>query len=495
MSFVKRYANIDIFGLYVILESVIKMKILCIILSFFMGFFTYPISYLTTDKSFDAEVGCLTEETLTVNGEDVAVSLNTSLNEDGSVTVTDGFTVEIGKILNSWFNYYAIVYSSDSYIKGEFTYRAGVKVKTEEFFLEPGENVEFYSFIDNCMKGTKANSIEKLSFTPLNTDKAEFTLKGISVFNRSIPDEEIYIEGENLKIGVNMLWGGALSYLEDTNSNVQAVKYGDTVKVDSNASERYGAKSVNNHVNLINRNDTGRLVQQSYYGTSTNESYEGAYYGENLWNYNPVQGGNQYNENSKIVDVRIDDNLIYIKCQPLDWAKSKEYITPSYMEAYYTLENSMLHVSCRFIDFSGYEPATCTQEIPAFYCIEPLNNYVYYGGDEPWTDGELTYEKDLIFWPDAGYPNFTSSENWSAFTGEFDDSFGIGLFVPNEDTFLTGVYSRGNTSKKDPSVDSPTSYIAVVKNMEFRSFAPFEYDYYIATGNVNEIRNTFSALK
>jgi hypothetical protein len=108
-------------------------------------------------------------------------------------------------------------------------------------------------------------------------------------------------------------------------------------------------------VNLINRNDTGRVVQQSYYGTiGENDSYECGEYMGSKWSYNPVQGGNKYNESSKLVDCRINDNSIYIKCRPLDWAKEAKYITPAYMEAEYTLINGCVKAKCRFTDFSGY---------------------------------------------------------------------------------------------------------------------------------------------
>ena len=392
----------------------------------------------------------------------------------------------------AWFNYYGISYSSDCYLKGEIIYNSGVKEKTEEFFLEPAENGEFYSFVDDCINGKRGNNIKSVVLTP--TDKAcgEFEIKGIALFNREIPTHEIFIEAQGVKIGVDLLWGGALSYVEDLDSQVEAVSVDGKIKVDSNAGERYNAEVLNENVNLINRNDTGRLVQQSYYGTL---EYDYGVYMDNDWRYNPVQGGNQYNDNSKIVDLRVDENSIYIKCRPLDWAKEKEFITPSYMEATYSVENGMVHANCRFVDFSGYPEAESSQEIPAFYCVEPLCNFVYYGGEEPWTNGELTYEKALIFWPDAGYPHFYSKENWSAFTGEFDDSFGIGLFVPGEEEFLAGIFDRGNTINEDPSKDGPTSYIAVTKTRTFRSFEPYEYEYYLATGDVNEIRESFSTIK
>ena len=449
------------------------MKIISLLLAFILGFVTYPVSFLPFLNSTD-------------------FSIDTNDTADEGIVLADTVTVEINKSYFAWFNYFGIAYKSDAYVKGEICYNAGVKTITEEFYLEPSEDVAyFYSFINNCLKGTKANFINSISFTPLDKDKATICFYSISTFNRVVPKKEIYIQNENVKIGVNLLWGGALSYFEDCDSNVQVVDVDGKIYIDSDAAERYNTKSVNDNVNLINRNDTGRLVQQSYYGTIDDEKYEPAVYMDNKWHYNPVQGGNQYNENSKIVDLRVEDDLIYIKCQPLDWAKEKEHITPSYMEAYYTIEGKMLSAKCRFVDFSGYKENVRTQELPAFYCVEPLNNFVYCN------NGELKYVKDLIFWPDAGYPNYVSTENWAAFTGEFDDSFSIGLYVPDDGatSFLAGVYARGETTNYSPSDDGPTSYIAVVKDMLFKSYTPIEYDFYITTGDVNEIRTAFAGIK
>ena len=89
---------------------------------------------------------------------------------------------------------------------------------------------------------------------------------------------------------------------------------------------------------------------------------------------------------SKIVDLRISDNEIYIKCRPLDWAREAKYITPTYMEAWYTLEDGLMRANCRFVDYSGYPALTTTQELPAFYCVEPLKNFVYYSGSDAWSD-------------------------------------------------------------------------------------------------------------
>ena len=441
-------------------------------------FSPYIHSFIKAEDNFEMENGKM----LLKEPTEIAVSKN-------SLT-----TSVLDLALNNcgWFNYYGIEYSSDRYIKATINYSAGVKAKSEDFFLEPSkEKTVFYSFVDDALQGKRGSKVNSITFETLTEGNENIQIYGFSVFNREIPEQEVFIQNDTHKLGIDLLWGGALSYLEDLDSNVQAVSVDGKIKVDSNATERYNAESVNNNVNLINRNDTGRLVQQSYYGTI---EYDHGVYMDNDWRYNPVQGGNQFNDASKIVDLRVTDNSIYVKCRPLDWAKEKEYITPSYMEATYSLENGAVHAKCRFVDFSGYPEAEATQEIPAFYCIEPLNNFVYYGGKKPWTNGKLTSEPDLIFWPDAGYPNFYSKENWSAFTGEFEDSFGIGVYVDNEEAFLAGVFEREKTTNEDPSRDGPTSYIAIVKNRTFKSFDPYQYEYYLATGDTTEIRNTFKKI-
>lgn len=460
-------------------------KIIAFFMALVLFFPAYLLSFLPNRIATDFTIP-EGEGTLSVNGSDINFEMT---KENGK---TEYF---FGGIKTDIFNYFGIRYSSDAYVKGIITYSGKATEESEEFFLEPGENMEFFSFIDGYLNKEKMNKLYSISFTALDKDSMDFTLSDIGLFNREILANEIYIENDEHKLGVTLKWGGALSYLEDKNSSVEAVIVDGKTKVDSKASERYGVRARNKHVNLINANDTGRLIQQSYYGTADCDQYTGGVFMDNKWNYNPVQGGNQYNDAAKIVDVRINEDSIYIKCRPLDWAKEKEAITPSYMEATYSLSKGIIKAECRFTDFSGYPDYTTTQECPAFYCIEPLNRFVYYSGNNPWTeDKNLSYENSLIFWPDAGYPHFNSTENWAAFVGEFEDSFGIGLYIHNEASFLAGVFSRGNCTTADPATESPTSYIAAIELYEFKSFNPTSYEFFLSTGTAEEIRNNFSTV-
>ncbi len=473
-------------------------RIISVFMAFIMSLVGYPLSFLprNIDSEFVISKGDFEEKSVVLNGESVETALDSEADfNNGGIAFNEKTTVSFAENECGWFNYFGIAYSSDSYLKGEIVYAKNKKEFSEEFFLEPAENGEFFSFIDGLFEKVKANRLISVSFEPLNADSAFLVLNGISVFNREIPDREVFVENGSVKIGVDLLWGGALSYFEDLDSDVEAVKVDGKTKIDSNASERYGKRAVSKNVNLINRNDSGRLVQQSYYGTfGGSDGYVTGEYMGNVWNYNPVQGGNQFNESSKIVDLRVTETELYVKCRPLDWALPKENITPSYMEATYSIDGKLLRANCRFVDFSGYTPTYTSQEIPAFYCVEPLNRYVYYSGDNAWSDEPLTVVPDLIFWPDAGYPNFVSKEHWSAFIGEFDDSFGLGVYVPDETVFLSGVYDRGKSETKDPSREAPTSYIALIKFRLFESFAPYSYEFYVTSGDSSEIRNTFSKL-
>lgn len=459
-------------------------KLIAFFTVLFMFLPSYILSFLpcNTDEDFTITEG----EGLLLNGDTVNFEKTQEAAE---------VSYSFGGIKTDVFNYFGIKYSTDAYVKGIITYEGKDGERSEEFFLEPSENGEFYSLIDGFLDKEKMNKLYSFSFIPLDKEIFSFSLNSVGLFNRKVLKNEIYIENNEHKLGVTLNWGGALSYLEDKNSSVEAVIVDGVTRVDANASSRYNARAKSKNVNLINANDTGRLIQQSYYGTGDCEQYTGGEFMGNRWNYNPVQGGNQFNDAAKIVDVRINEDSIYIKCRPLDWAKEKEYITPSYMEATYSLSEGLIKAECRFTDFSGYPTVTTTQECPAFYCIEPLNRFVYYGGDTPWTgDKELSYENGLIFWPDAGYPNFRATEHWAAFTGEFDDSFGIGLYVENEASFLAGVFERGKCTTDDPATESPTSYIAAVEIYEFRSFNPTSYEFFLSTGTVSEIRSNFSKL-
>ena len=507
---------------------------------------------------------------------DVSASFSKSVVVNGvavNVSVTNNVYSFANTVADSDFHRYKLTYYSDSYVEGIITYGDGT---TEQFFLEPSYNFddgngEFTSFVDSYLKkyvgadmkmkkvtSNAKKGIKSISFELLDNKTGTFELLSVATekiadMPATMTDESTVaantiktFENNQYRVGIDILNGGAVYQLYLLNSNIVARVYNingkDVTKVDYknklNATYGRNYKSESASVNLINYYDNGRELQQSYYGTGE-KPYEQGYYNSADWNYNPVQAGNVVGEASKVIDYEIGEDYIYIKARPLDWAKwsdefanlsstdgfdpkyGDEYVTDTYIEAKYVFENGLIKTYCRMVDYSGLPSAQTTQELPAFYTIEPLNQYVYNNvtEDKAWQEENLVYDSEPEFWgitPDYiknCYPNGFSAnkntpENWAAFMASQDaDSFGIGLYSPEVTDFYYGVYPSKHSGSSadnahyrhamttDPAKEVNTSYIAPIGVRVFESYAPTEYEFYISTGTVEQIRDSFNAVE
>ncbi len=387
--------------------------------------------------------------------------------KDGLYTIGKDFGMLLEEKGEHEFNKYILTYTATDYLKGYIHYSLGRTSHVEEFFLEPGTNKDFSSLVDGFFNNQKGTKIKKIVLNSIKGSSASFKLVDFKVEIVSVPVQVVYLENDYHKVGIDLLWGGAINYIKDKTSKDGQLD------------------------NLLNRADTGRLVQQSYYGTMDPPYVKGEFMG-NEWPYNPVQGGDKGNNSSKIVDFKIYKEYIYIKCRPLDWGHIN---TPtfSYMENEYRLQGKTIVVNNRFVDFSGYKAKPRHQELPAFYVISYLHTFVFYNGAKPWENDTLTYKRNLDFWggnPDA-YFNVRqgNTETWCAWVDSND--YGIGLFTPNVEILLAGRF--GYNGSKDPG-NSATNYVAPLRTFEMKSFEPFEYTYYITTGKIETIRQTFQTV-
>ena len=371
----------------------------------------------------------------------------------------------------SAFSAYTLEYSSDACLQGAITYGKSGGSYTEEFFLEAGERLTFTSLVDNFLDGVVGAKVKKIELTAIEDKNTVFTLHKISTEKRSVPSSTTFtLEGTRYILGADLLWGGGISYIEDKQDG------------DSGLS------------NLINRCDTGRLVQQSYYGTGSNGEYTAATYSGTTWSYNPVQGGDQYGNHSKIVDYSIsaDGRSMFVKCRPGDWAQNG-MLCPAYMENVYTLYGDRIQVDNRFIDFSGWVHPYSHQELPAFYPVSYFCDFVYYNGTSPWTGDTLTTVKKPPFWAgnsDAYHHlKVGNTETFCAFVSQ--TGYGVGLYVPEVDCLLAG-RNLSSTVTKD-SASNATSYVAPLVQRQMQSFEAFEYSYLITTGDIDDIYSVFEA--
>ena len=394
-------------------------------------------------------------------------------------TVNKGFSITLDPAKTAAaFNRFTICYVASQPMKGTITYTENGAARTDSFFLEAGEG-SFSCVTSNYLSGKKGQGIARMTFESCNNQNATFALcllktQDYPVYSSSA-DNTYYIENDHYKLGVRLLWGGGINYLED--------------------------KQIRRSLrmaNLINQADTGRLVQQSYYGTSKEGSYQAGIYNDTQWKYNPVQGGDQYNNHSRIIDIVVKDYSVYVKSQPLDWSLNNQ-LTPSYMENAYTLYAEYVKVDNRFIDFSGMTSHPFAhQELPAFYTLSALSRFYWYDGSSGWTGDTLSYRDDLNFWGDPQYHDDccipvrrSNTETWCAWVHPKVD-YGIGIYVPNVDMYLAGKYEHnGSTSASNGA----TNYVAPLNNMKMVSYQALEYSYLITTGEIEEIRETFKANK
>lgn len=379
------------------------------------------------------------------------------------------------------FNRFKIRYVSSTPVKAVLTYiDSSNNILTDTVYLENGQGT-FTCLIKGYLDGDMAQNITSMTLYPLNATSGSFMLYDIDVENYELYGNDLtYIENAKYKVGVRLAWGGALCYLEDKTCTIDGVR------------------------NLINVYDVGRLVQQSWYMNGKNT---GNYNGQ-VWKYNPVQGGDWNNNESRIIDVVMGQCSMYIKSQPMDWGSGsdgKTYtISQSYMENWYTVYDNRLEVNNRFFDFSGINSTSAiNQEIPAFYFIGYLNSFAYDAGSGDWGSTNIAYKTDLPFWgnnPSAGDYNsnynaltrFTvsGSETWGAWYNK-DTGWGVGFYTPGVSRFISGRNDHSVYGDTKSPFSAGCSYTAAGKDCKLMSFKAYTYSYLMTTGQVTAIRETF----
>ena len=446
---------------------------------------------MSTETQTEAETEPPAPEiSVEVNGESATVT-----STEGLVYTASGFasvegdnlvfdkelTLSFAKEqLAAEFNRMSLTYSASAPMHVYVTYHNSRDSEvTVDFYLEQGEGV-FSGLIDGYIKGKSGNTLAEIRVQPCRTEQASFALyrvatETIPLYVDTKQSTTYYIDNGRFKLGVDMGWGGAINYLEDMTHKEKGL------------------------TNLVNKFDTGRLIQQSYYGTGAIEGvFEwGSFNGADNWPYNPVQGGDKGNVASRLVDVQVGENYVYIKSQPMDWGKVG-YITPSYMENKYVLEEDFVRVDNRFVDFSGWEHPFTGQELPALYTVSYLDTFIWYNGSAPWTGDALSLRDDLQFWGDAKYVGDctcylrnSNTETWCAWVNT-DIDFGIGLYVPGVDRLKAGRYLYNQSKSAD---DNATNYVAPYNTMQMVAFEAMEYSYLLTTGTTEQIRATFTEQK
>ncbi len=366
------------------------------------------------------------------------------------------------------FNRFDLEYELSAPVKGAIAYELDGEAYSEEFYLSETETA-FSQLIDGYLAGQTAADVSSITFTPLQPGPVTLRLKNAALAVQEVLPDEYVLENDRYKLGIRLSWGGGISLLEDKNCPREDIS------------------------NLLNNFDTGRLIQQSYYGVTDKDGYESGTYNGNVWPYNPVQGGDLTGNKSKLVAVEIGEDHVTLTSRPLDWAKENT-LTYAYYSNTYTLQGDLIRVDNSVIDFSGFDNPIRHQELPAFYTISALGNFVFYDGSKPWTDAELRWERELAFWGGNQDAYFNvlmgNTETWCAWVDDSD--YGVGLYTPGVEILLAGRHSYNGSTRAD---NAATNYVAPLCTIKLPCYQKLSYSYLVSAGTVEQIRGSFAANK
>lgn len=515
---------------------------------------------------------------IAINGETETGILpqitNLHLNANQSVDVTINQNIGTN-------NYMTLISENRTHFAGQFVYRSledETLVVSEDFYVEANNGpTAFKQFLDAYRPGINSGTGQKMSvgdfgkyliklvITNIESSSVTVKLNFLSAESNDVPSQDklLYLEKDNLKVGIDLATGGTLSYLEKLSHNGNPIDLitqkkniiESTIKIGPNYRNLSNATLKSSHVNLINIYDTGRQIQQSYYasiggvngseaerqkssGNANGYTRRMSYTADSkgyYWPYNPVQGGDEINNVSQIIDYHVTNDEIYCKTRALDWAAGEKNVnrfgnrvTKSYMETWCNIKNGVLIVSNRFIDWNGFtnidsSVPTHNLELPATYISHPLHNYCAYIGSKPFdptemaTKANLDFQGELPSWSKGSYKTTNHPENWFAWLNDDADPFGVAVYIPRTNYYASGrsstslstLESLNSNAKKspmvknmlynkpapscdyDPCYTSNTSYTAPTLNVRMKEYVALSYQYAVAVDNLSNFRQIF----
>jgi hypothetical protein len=268
-----------------------------------------------------------------------------------------------------------------------------------------------------------------------------------------------WLDDGQVKLGVDLALGGAITYLSKSGSTE----------------------------NLINSWDWGRQVQMSYYAGPVPFTPNGKQPAPE-WRglgWNPVQAGDHFGNASKTLERTNDAKTIYVKSAPMQWPLDNEPAECTF-ETWYTLDGPTVQVRARLTMARADKtqwPARA-QELPAVYTNGPFYKLMTYAGDKPFATGDLTQIEHPLGKDGHPWATWRATENWAALVN--DDNWGVGVWNPGCYRFSGGF--AGKPGKGGPK-DGPTGYVASNRDEILDHDAVHDYAYTLIVGDLRSIRD------
>jgi hypothetical protein len=247
----------------------------------------------------------------------------------------------------------------------------------------------------------------------------------------------------------------------------------------------YLAPATNQALNVINSFDWGRQVQFSFYSGPVPYQPAGAKLSEG-WRFlgwNPIQSGDCYGHQSKVLRYSRKNNLLYVKCVPMQWPLDN-VPAESEGEVWLELAGPVVKARCRLsnhrVDLTQY-PAR-TQELPAVYVNAPYYRLLTYRGDRPFTGDSLSQIKNRLD-KEGHWASWVATEHWAAQVDDHD--WGLGVWSPTALQFSGGFSSEPGIGGP---TDAPTGYIAPNQNEILDHNIVYDDRYELILGTLSQIR-------
>lgn len=263
---------------------------------------------------------------------------------------------------------------------------------------------------------------------------------------------------ETVRIGVEATWGGSI------------------VEVSLNGT------------NFVNEHDTGREVQPAFY--DGNAQYDSCAGCTGVFGWDPVLGGDKYNQGTPTLVQALTSTSLYTKAQPLQWNPDDKGGGPGQpVLGDVMVEQTITPVSGHARAFKVHYKIThlgsdlhgnAQQEFPAVYVNADYNQFIYYGGTAPWTNGALS---TMQFQP-LGTPGpiLYLPEHWGAHVNT--QSVGLTVYVPSQYPYVTGFDFPGPAG---PTGDG-TNYFAPFAMLTIAPNLVIQGDVYLIAGDTATAR-------
>ena len=251
-----------------------------------------------------------------------------------------------------------------------------------------------------------------------------------------------YLDNGTVKIGVDLAYGGAVTYFSKSNSTV----------------------------NTVNNSDHGRQMQWAVYSGPDNFSQNSP---DDMWKtlgWNPIEAGDCKNNAPSIITYANNGTTIYTKLQPYHWPLLTTY-AECYFEKWITLDGNAARVHFRFTSFRSDQTVYYErrQELPCLYTHPQYNRHVFYDGNNPWVNAPVTNSTN------SAYTLSQTSENWMAME---QPSTGDAVALWGKDHYDWARLIVGDAG-----------YFAVEPKVKFYPGKVEDWDAAIIAGTIPEIRS------